>query len=152
MAARRDDQEVVRHDVRILEDELNRLARFHHEAVDVEAHLLDERLHDDGGDAEFPQALAEPGRVAGGSSEASSVPNCTVSMKSCELRWSVGTVFAQSRIRSTVTLAASCAQASRGRRRAARAAAARSCPSRICSVRTRKFAGGMLRAHQRERL
>ena len=56
--ARRDDDEVVRHDVRVLEHELDRLAGLHDEPLLVEAHLVEQRADADDADADLAQFLS----------------------------------------------------------------------------------------------
>ena len=53
------DHEVVRHTVQVLEDDLERLARFHDELRDVVAHLLAHGFDDENADAEAAEFLAE---------------------------------------------------------------------------------------------
>ena len=89
--ARRHDHEVVRHDVGVLEDELDRLAGLHDQPLLVEAHLVEERADADDAHADLaPVPCAPPSPRPAASSPASPSPNCIMSSATGVVRSATG--------------------------------------------------------------
>ena len=87
------DDEVVRHQVGVLEDELDRLARLHDEPLLVEEHLVEQRADADHAHAQLAQLLAD--RLAprsAGSSAASASASCSASSAAGDVRSATGSL------------------------------------------------------------